>query len=98
MKLITMTQVIEKYSNDNSDLSVNTDQEFVTYYESNQESEDSAKEKEERGHVHEALSKLKSVKRPDSIISGGDWEKLIINDVHKSTINDRSNSFHISIL
>lgn len=47
IKLMTMTQVIEKYSNDNLDLSVNTDQKFVAYYGSSQESEDSAKEKEE---------------------------------------------------
>ncbi|EPB88710.1 hypothetical protein HMPREF1544_04469 [Mucor circinelloides 1006PhL] len=57
MKLITMTQVIEKYSNDNSDLSVHTDQEFATYYESNQESQGSAKEKEEPVYAHETLSK-----------------------------------------
>ncbi|KAG1521369.1 hypothetical protein G6F50_018726 [Rhizopus delemar] len=78
-----MTQVIEKYSNDNLDFSVNTDQEFITYYGSSQESEDSAKEKEEPGYIHEALSKLKSVKHPDSIISGGDWEQLIIDDVNQ---------------
>ncbi|KAG1219732.1 hypothetical protein G6F68_021359 [Rhizopus microsporus] len=78
-----MTQVIEKYSNDNLDFSVNTDQEFITYYGSSQESEDSAKEKEEPGYIHEALSKLKCVKHPDSIISGGDWEQLIIDDVNQ---------------
>lgn len=72
MKLITMTQVIEKYSNDNLDLSVTTDQKFVTYYGSSQESEDNAKGKEEPRYVHEALSKLKSAKHPDSIVSGAD--------------------------
>lgn len=81
-----MTQAIENYSNDNSDLSVHTDQEFVTYYESSQESEGSANEREERGYVLEALSKLKSVKRSDSIISGGDWEKLIIENVNQRSV------------
>ncbi|KAG1465652.1 hypothetical protein G6F56_004844 [Rhizopus delemar] len=78
-----MTQVIEKYSNDNLDLSVNTDQEFITYYGSSQESEGSAKEKKEPGYVHEALLKLKSVKHPDSIINGGDWQQLIIDDANQ---------------
>lgn len=75
MKLIIMTQVIEKYSYDNLDLSLNTDQDFFTYYRSSREPESNAKEKE-------ALSKLKTVKHPDSIVSGGDWEQLIIDNVN----------------
>jgi hypothetical protein len=44
MKLIAMLESIEKYSTDNLDLSVNTDQEYITFYGSSQESESSSKE------------------------------------------------------
>ncbi|KAG2220624.1 hypothetical protein INT45_014054 [Circinella minor] len=50
---------------------------------SSQESEGGAKEKEEPGYVYEALSKLKSAQRPDSILSRADWEQLILGDVNQ---------------
>lgn len=84
MKLFAMLESIEKYSTDNLDLSVNTDQEYVTFYVSSQESASSSKENQkESEYVLEALSKSKSVKYTDSIASMAEWEKLIIGDVNQ---------------
>ncbi|KAI7905685.1 uncharacterized protein BX663DRAFT_484161 [Cokeromyces recurvatus] len=83
MKLISMIDAIEKYSNDNLDLSVNADQPYVTYYGSSQESASSKEKEEEPEYVQEALSKSRSVKHPDDVVSMGDWEKMIIDDVNQ---------------
>jgi hypothetical protein len=38
---------------------------------------------EEPEYLKEALSELRSVKHPDDVVSMGDWEKIIIDDVNK---------------
>ncbi|KAI8641746.1 hypothetical protein BD408DRAFT_444037 [Parasitella parasitica] len=46
LKLIAMINVIEKYSNERLDLSINTDQPYVAFYGSSQESQKSTKGRE----------------------------------------------------
>lgn len=85
MKLIAMINAIEKYSSRNLDLSINTDQPFITYYGSSQESEEgSSDEKEKPGYVKEALTAARAVKHPDDIVGFDDWEKILIDDVNNT--------------
>jgi hypothetical protein len=86
MKLVSMVDAIEKYSNGNLDLSVYTDQSYTTYYGSSQESTSSKENKEEPEYVQEVLSKPISVKHPDDVVSMGDWEKMIIDDVNQELL------------
>jgi hypothetical protein len=68
------------------DLFVNTDQPYITYYGSSQESASSSKEKEEPEYVHEVLSKTRAVQHPDDVVSISDWEKMIIVDVNQELL------------
>ena len=83
MKLIAMINVIEKYSNEYLDLSVNTDQPYFTYYGSSQESQKSTEKGEEPEYVQEASLVARSVKHPDDIVGVSDWEKMLIDDVNQ---------------
>lgn len=80
MELNAMINSIGKYSNRNLDLSVNTDQPFITFYESIQGSESSLEEMEEPAYVEEALIEAKATKYPDDIINSNDWEKMLIDN------------------
>ncbi|GAA5800663.1 hypothetical protein HPULCUR_006099 [Helicostylum pulchrum] len=89
MKLTAMIDTIERYSNDNLDLSINTDQPYITFYRNNStESESSSEEEEEEPlYLKAALSSAKAVKHPDEIVSTGDWEKMFIDDVNVNNNN-----------
>lgn len=77
MKLAAMIEAIERYSNENLNLAINTNQPYIAYYESNQESQSDTEEEEEPKCLQEALMQLKSVKHPDDIVGVDDWEKII---------------------
>ncbi|KAG1408602.1 hypothetical protein G6F58_009468 [Rhizopus delemar] len=86
MKLMAMVQAIDEYSNENLDLTISTDQPYITYYSPSQDSSGSEEENTPE-YVQKALSASKSVKHPDDIISAGDWEKMIIEDVNKALLH-----------
>lgn len=68
MKLISVINTIEKYSNAHLDLSVSTDQPHVTFYGSSQESQKNTGEVDEPEYVHEALLESRSLKHSDDIV------------------------------
>lgn len=81
MKLISMIDAIEKYSNGNLDLS-----DTLLTMDQVRNRASSKEKKEEPEYVHEALSKSRSVKHPDDVVSMDDWEKMIIDDVNQEII------------
>ncbi|KAG1322993.1 hypothetical protein G6F62_009920 [Rhizopus arrhizus] len=88
MKLMAMVQAIDEYSNENLDLTISTDQPYITYYSSSQDSSGSEEENTPE-YVQKALSASKSVKHPDDIVSAGVWEKMIIEDVNKALLQEK---------
>jgi hypothetical protein len=95
MKLAAMIEAIERYPNENLNLAINTDQPYITYYESSQESQSDTEEEEEPEYVQEALMQLKSVKHPDDIVGVYDWEKIIIDDVNKALEQQKNEQSNI---
>lgn len=76
-----MLDCIDQYSVEQLNLNVTTDQPYIAYYASSMESGDT----DERS---------KAVRHSDAIVTVGDWEQVIIDDVEEALKKPSLNSKH----
>ncbi|KAI8138754.1 hypothetical protein BJV82DRAFT_629506 [Fennellomyces sp. T-0311] len=97
MKLTTMIEAYEEYATRNLDLSISTDQSFITYHQDSSGSIDANCSQEssddpDHEHIAQAYQKCLRIQHPDDVLSSINWEQLLIDDTVSSRESEEASS------